>query len=179
MKIVGNHTVRLAACPGLPWRPGRSAGDSACIFVYPLFRGLGKTRDNPRHDILAIDVGNTRLKWALYDAHRPGAALIAHGAEFLDHIDRLAESSWAQLPVPTRMLGCVVAGDAAKRRVQSRWSKWCAGTWSRNGWCRRPKRRGSPTATTTLRAWVQTAGWRWWARATMCWPGARHGRWWW
>ncbi len=67
---------------------------------------------------LAIDVGNTRLKWALYDAHRPGAALIAHGAEFLDHIDRLAESSWAQLPVPTRMLGCVVAGDAAKRRVQ-------------------------------------------------------------
>ena len=67
---------------------------------------------------LAIDVGNTRLKWALYDAHRPGAALLAHGAEFLDHIDRLAEGSWAQLPVPSRMLGCVVAGDAVKRRVQ-------------------------------------------------------------
>ena len=117
--------MRLAACSGLPWRVV-PAGDSACIFVYPLFRGLGKTRDNPRHDILAIDVGNTRLKWALYDAHRPGAALIAHGAEFLDHIDRLAESSWGQLPVPTRILGCVVAGDAAKRRV-SRWSKWCVG----------------------------------------------------
>ena len=48
-----------------------------------------------RMTFLAIDVGNTRLKWALYDAPRPGAALIAHGAEFLDHIDRLAEGSWA------------------------------------------------------------------------------------
>ena len=67
---------------------------------------------------LAIDVGNTRLKWALYDAHRPGAALLAHGAEFLDHIDRLAEGSWAQLPAPSRMLGCVVAGGAVKRGVQ-------------------------------------------------------------
>ena len=67
---------------------------------------------------LAIDAGNTRLKLALYDAHRPVAALIAHGAEFLDYIVRLAEISWAQWPVPTRMLGCVVACYAAKRRVQ-------------------------------------------------------------
>ena len=124
---------------------------------------------------LAIDVGNTRLKWALYDAHRPGAALIAHGAEFLDHIDRLAGSSWAQLPVPTRMLGCVVAGDAAKRRVQEqmeqmvRWDvepQWVVSS-------------AEEAATTTRRAWGQTAGWRWWARVTMCWPGARHGPWWW
>ena len=35
---------------------------------------------------LAIDIGNTRLKWALYDSARPGAELQAHGAEFLDHI---------------------------------------------------------------------------------------------
>ena len=73
---------------------------------------------------LAIDVGNTRLKWALYDAPRPGAALIAHGAEFLDHIDRLAEGSWASLPHPGRMLGCVVAGDAVKRRVQEQMELW-------------------------------------------------------
>ena len=73
---------------------------------------------------LAIDVGNTRLKWALYDAPRPGAALIAHGAEFLDHIDRLAEGSWASLPHPERMLGCVVAGDAVKRRVQEQMELW-------------------------------------------------------
>ncbi len=61
---------------------------------------------------LAIDVGNSRLKWALYAAARPGAALLAHGVEFLDHIERLADGQWADLPAPTHMLGCVVAGDA-------------------------------------------------------------------
>ena len=73
---------------------------------------------------LAIDVGNTRLKWALYDAHRPGAALLAQGTEFLEHIDRLAEGSWANLPAPKRMLGCVVAGDIARRRVVEQMELW-------------------------------------------------------
>ena len=73
---------------------------------------------------LAIDVGNTRLKWALFDAPQPGANLLAHGAEFLDHIDRLAEGPWAKLPVPDRMLGCVVAGDAVKRRVAEQMEIW-------------------------------------------------------
>jgi type III pantothenate kinase len=67
---------------------------------------------------LAIDIGNTRLKWALYDAAHPGAALQAHGAEFLDHIERLAEGPWADLPAPGAMLGCVVAGDAVRRRAE-------------------------------------------------------------
>ncbi|MBS0465598.1 MAG: type III pantothenate kinase, partial [Proteobacteria bacterium] len=73
---------------------------------------------------LAIDVGNTRLKWALYDAARPGAALRAHGVEFLDHIERLAEGAWADLPAPTHMLGCVVAGDPVKRRVAEQMELW-------------------------------------------------------
>ena len=73
---------------------------------------------------LAIDVGNTRLKWALYDAPRPGATLLAHGAEFLEHIERLAEHSWAQLPTPHQVLGCVVAGDAVKRRVAEQMDLW-------------------------------------------------------
>ncbi len=73
---------------------------------------------------LAIDVGNTRLKWALYEAPTPGAALLAQGAEFLDHIERLAEGAWAQLPHPTQMLGCVVAGDAVKRRVDEQMELW-------------------------------------------------------
>lgn len=67
---------------------------------------------------LAVDVGNTRLKWALYDAPRPGAALFAHGAEFLENIDKLAEGTWSALPAPDRMLGCAVAADAVKRRVE-------------------------------------------------------------
>lgn len=67
---------------------------------------------------LAIDVGNTRLKWVLYETLDLRAPALAHGAEFLDHIERLADDRWAGLPPPQRMLGCVVAGDAVKRRVQ-------------------------------------------------------------
>jgi type III pantothenate kinase len=67
---------------------------------------------------LAIDVGNTRLKWALYDAAAPGAKLLAHGAEFLENIDHLPEGDWAALPEPSRMLGCIVAADAVRRRVE-------------------------------------------------------------
>lgn len=73
---------------------------------------------------LAIDVGNTRLKWALFDAAQPGAGLLAHGAEFLDHIERLAEGPWSHLPAPRHMLGCVVAGDAVKRRVAEQMELW-------------------------------------------------------
>ena len=66
---------------------------------------------------LAIDVGNTRLKWALYDVAEAGAKLLAHGAEFLENIDRLPDGDWAALPAPSRMLGCIVAADAVRRRV--------------------------------------------------------------
>jgi type III pantothenate kinase len=73
---------------------------------------------------LALDVGNTRLKWALYERPHPDAALLAHGAEFLENIDRLAEGPWARLSEPAYMLGCVVAGDAIKRRVQEQMEIW-------------------------------------------------------
>ncbi len=80
---------------------------------------------------LAIDVGNTRLKWALYEAPRPAAALLAQGAEFLDHIERLAEGPWADLPPPASMLGCVVAGDALRRRAEEQVTERfdCAAQW--------------------------------------------------
>ncbi|WP_460478915.1 type III pantothenate kinase [Comamonas humi] len=73
---------------------------------------------------LAIDVGNTRLKWKMYEAPRPGAAVLADGVEFLDHIDRLAEGAWAKLPEPRYMLGCVVAGESVKHRVQEQMEIW-------------------------------------------------------
>ena len=66
---------------------------------------------------LAIDIGNTRLKWALYDAPRVAAVPLAQGAEFLENIDKLADGPWASLERPERMLGCAVAADAIKRRV--------------------------------------------------------------
>lgn len=67
---------------------------------------------------LAIDIGNTRLKWAVYDAARPGTGPQAQGAEFLENIDKLAEGPWATLGRPQRMLGCAVAADVVKRRVE-------------------------------------------------------------
>ena len=73
---------------------------------------------------LALDIGNTRLKWALYAAPRPGAALLAQGAEFLENIDKLADGAWRDLPSPDQVLGCVVAGDALKRRVQEQMDLW-------------------------------------------------------
>ena len=72
----------------------------------------------PAMAFLAIDIGNTRLKWALYPAPRPGSVALANGAEFLENIDRLSDTAWTGLPAPERMLGCAVATDAVKRRVE-------------------------------------------------------------
>jgi type III pantothenate kinase len=73
---------------------------------------------------LAIDIGNTRLKWALYAAPHPGATLLKQGAVFLETIDTLAESNWKDLDEPASMLGCVVAGDAVRRRVEEQLELW-------------------------------------------------------
>ena len=67
---------------------------------------------------LAIDVGNTRLKWAQYASPQPGAHLLAHGAVFLETIDNLADTEWKQLTPPGSMLGSIVAGEGVKRRVE-------------------------------------------------------------
>ena len=74
--------------------------------------------------LLALDIGNTRLKWALYE--RPGvdAQLLAHGVQFLENIETLSEGDWAHLKAPTHVLGCVVAGDAVKRRVLEQLEPW-------------------------------------------------------
>jgi type III pantothenate kinase len=73
---------------------------------------------------LAIDIGNSRLKWALFDEPKPGAKLLTQGVSFLETIDDLAETQWKALPAPAHMLGCVVAGDAVRRRVQEQMELW-------------------------------------------------------
>ena len=67
---------------------------------------------------LAIDIGNTRLKWAQYTSAESGATLLSQGAVFLETIDSLADNEWRSLPEPSSMLGCVVAGEGVKRRVE-------------------------------------------------------------
>lgn len=74
--------------------------------------------------LLAIDVGNTRLKWALHAAADPGSEPQAQGVVFLEHIEQLAERDWAGLPTPAAMIGCCVAGDTVRRRVQDQLELW-------------------------------------------------------
>jgi len=73
---------------------------------------------------LAIDIGNTRLKWAQYAAPQPGAVLLSQGAVFLENIDQLADSEWKSLATPGSMLGCIVAGEAIRRRVEEQLELW-------------------------------------------------------
>ena len=73
---------------------------------------------------MAIDIGNTRLKWAQYASPQPGATLLAHGAVFLEAMDELAERDWHGLATPTSMLGCIVAGEAVKRRAEEQLELW-------------------------------------------------------
>jgi type III pantothenate kinase len=73
---------------------------------------------------LAVDIGNTRLKWALYDQGAPGAAMLAEGAVFLEAIDSLAEGAWRDLEVPSSMLGSVVAGEGIRRRTEEQLEIW-------------------------------------------------------
>jgi len=73
---------------------------------------------------LALDVGNTRLKWAHYAAPVAGSPLLAHGAVFLENIEKLADEEWRDLPAPSLIVGCIVAGDAVKRRVEEQMEAW-------------------------------------------------------
>jgi type III pantothenate kinase len=73
---------------------------------------------------LVLDIGNTRLKWGLYERPEVGATLLGHGAVYLEQIETLAEDAWSTLPAPSAMLGCVVAGQAVRRRAQEQLDVW-------------------------------------------------------
>ena len=70
--------------------------------------------------LIAIDIGNTRLKWAQYATLLPGSEPVAQGAVFLETIDQLSDThgDWARLAPPASMLGCCVAGDSVRHRVE-------------------------------------------------------------
>lgn len=73
---------------------------------------------------LVLDIGNSRLKWGLYEDADPASAPLADGAVVLEEIDQLWRKTWHALPKPVAMLGCVVAGDAIKRRVEEQLAGW-------------------------------------------------------
>ena len=76
--------------------------------------------------LIAIDIGNTRLKWAQYATLLPGSEPVAQGAVFLETIDQLSDThgDWARLAPPASMLGCCVAGDSVRHRVEEQLEHW-------------------------------------------------------
>ena len=113
--------------------------------------------------LLALDIGNTRLKWMLYEQPLPGARVLAAGTEFLENIDELGPGAWSKLLTPSMILGCNVAGDAIRHRVQEQLELWdVEPTWvvSRAQECgvvngyQHPGRLGSDR-------WVSMIGARW------------------
>ncbi|MGL4667220.1 MAG: type III pantothenate kinase [Saezia sp.] len=67
--------------------------------------------------LLAIDIGNTRLKWALYSSTSLGQAPLLQGTVFLEHLEHLSEQQWANLPEPTHIIGSCVAAPSAQAIV--------------------------------------------------------------
>ena len=84
----------------------------------------GKTLDNALHDFSGHRRGQHTPEVGAVRNARPAATCWRRGRIF-DHIDRLSDTAWARLPAPTRMLGCVVAGDAVKRRVEEQMELGC------------------------------------------------------
>ncbi|HET6756026.1 MAG TPA: type III pantothenate kinase [Burkholderiales bacterium] len=84
--------------------------------------------------ILAIDSGNSRIKWGLHDGAKWSRAAEVERSD----IESL-EQAWQSLPAPARIVACNVAGDIAQARIArllSRWNvspKWCVSQKSQCG----------------------------------------------
>jgi type III pantothenate kinase len=98
--------------------------------------------------ILAIDCGNTRVKWGLQEGglqegglreeglhegilrepKQSGSAWRALGALPLADIARL-DADWSSLPVPTRIVIANVAGEAARNALLAPLARWRVKPW--------------------------------------------------
>ncbi len=70
--------------------------------------------------LLAIDVGNTRLKWGLYDGSKP----LAVDAVELEQINNLHLNDWGKFDAPVRIVGSNVAGESARQRIEDQVTRW-------------------------------------------------------
>jgi type III pantothenate kinase len=69
---------------------------------------------------LVVDVGNSRMKWALVSS----LGYVAQGVVPNAEIGTLAVRDWQNLPRPLRALGVNVAGEAARVRVEGQLTRW-------------------------------------------------------
>src|SRR5690606_36569888 len=69
--------------------------------------------------ILAVDAGNTRLKWALHDGQR----FISDASLPLSRLDELQET-WGSVHVPRRIVVANVAGAQVQARLQAMFARW-------------------------------------------------------
>jgi type III pantothenate kinase len=70
--------------------------------------------------ILVIDVGNSRMKWAM----RGPGGWTARGAVANQDIGSLAVRDWQNVERPVRAVGVNVAGEAARVRVEGQLARW-------------------------------------------------------
>lgn len=74
---------------------------------------------NGKNVILAVDAGNSRVKWATHD----GRDFVNEGWVAHTDLDRLA-SEWSTLPAPERIVVANVAGDLARTRLERLFARW-------------------------------------------------------
>ncbi len=70
--------------------------------------------------ILVVDVGNSRMKWAV----RGPRGWMAKGTVANQDIGSLAVRDWQTLERPARAVGVNVAGEAARIRVEGQLARW-------------------------------------------------------
>lgn len=84
--------------------------------------------------ILLLDIGNSRVKWALSQA----GEWLAEGVSPHDQISKLLHD-WDRFPSPTMVIGCNVAGEERKRLISQYWQgrkvpeNWIKSTKTSNG----------------------------------------------
>ena len=70
--------------------------------------------------ILAVDAGNSRVKWGLAE----GDAWRVLDAAALDDLERMADESWPAFPAPERIAVANVAGTAVQERLAKLLARW-------------------------------------------------------
>jgi type III pantothenate kinase len=70
--------------------------------------------------VLAIDIGNSRMKWALHGPRGWRNQGVVANAD----IGSLALRDWHNLPPPIRVVGVNVAGEAARVRLEAQLARW-------------------------------------------------------